>query len=122
MFPPGFARLATTPCLSGLPLNAMTIGIVVVALCRPYRGAQGDDQIDLSRGQFGGQSREPVQHAVCVSLDNREISSLDISQIAQRGDELNDTDVVSCGIVENANGQRECVAELEMGLQGSQPV
>ncbi len=30
-FPPGRARPATTPCLSGSPRNAMTIGMVVVA-------------------------------------------------------------------------------------------
>jgi len=58
MFPPGRARLATTPCLSGLPLNAMMIGIVVVVCLAAH--PQGDDQIDLSCDEFGGELRKAI--------------------------------------------------------------
>src|SRR5262249_6720061 len=66
---------------------------------------QGDDQINRGRDQFGRQPREPGRHAICVSLDKCEISSLDISEVAQRSEKLHDTDVAGRGKVENANSR-----------------
>jgi hypothetical protein len=85
--------------------------------CRPYRRPQGDDQLDLSRDEFGSHFRESVHYAIGVSLDKRQIFSLDIPELTQRGEKLNDTDVVSCGIIENTNS-RSASLSLRWGSSG----
>ena len=73
---------------------------------RPDRRPQGDDQVDLGGDELGGELRQAIQDTVRVPLDQGEISSLDTPELAQRREELRDADIVSGGVVENANGWR----------------
>jgi hypothetical protein len=79
--PPGRARLATRPSLTGSSPPKKTIGVVEVALfaariaVRLPRG----DHVDLAVDEVGGQCGRPVTEALCPAVFDRDILSLDIT-------------------------------------------
>ena len=79
--PPGRARLATRPSLTGSSLTMKTMGIVVVAaLAANAAGASDrDDHGDLSANQFGRQLRQPINLIFGPAVFDRHVLALDIA-------------------------------------------
>ena len=81
--PPGRARLATSPSLTGSPPCLKTIGIVEVALfAASAAGAVRHDHIDLAADEIGGQC-EPIIVALCPAVFDRHVLSFDVAGFAQ---------------------------------------
>src|SRR6478735_5876810 len=66
--PPGRAKLATSPPLTGLPLDAKTMGIVVV------------DDLRRQAHQFSRQPRQPIVLSLCPAVLDGDVLTLDMAQ------------------------------------------
>ena len=84
--PPGRARLATRPSLTGSSPTTKTMGIVVVAAlaakCRSGAADRGDHG-DLSANQFGRQRRQPIDLTFGPAVFDRHVLALDIAGFLQ---------------------------------------
>ena len=83
--PPGRARLATRPSLTGSSATAKTMGIVVVAaLAASAERASGrGDHGDLPANQFGRQRRQPIDLTLRPAVFDRDVLALDIAGVLQ---------------------------------------
>ena len=84
--PPGRARLATRPSLTGSSLTVKTMGIVVVAALgrERHRGAfDRDDHGDPPANQFGRQRRQPIELSLGPAVFDRHVLALDIAALLQ---------------------------------------
>ena len=83
--PPGRARLATRPSLTGSSLTANTMGMVVVAAlaANAAEGPAASDDYDLSANQFGRQRRQPIVLTLRPAVFDRNVLALDIAGLLQ---------------------------------------
>ena len=83
--PPGRARLATRPSLTGSSVTGKTMGIVVVAaLAANAAGTAGrDDHGDLSANQIGCQRRQSIELILGPAVFDRHVLALDIAGVLQ---------------------------------------
>ncbi len=84
--PPGRARLATRPSLTGSSADTKTMGIVVVAAlaANADSGTSGrGDHGDLSANQFGRQLRQPIDLIVGPAVFDRHVLALDIAGLLE---------------------------------------
>ena len=83
--PPGRARLATRPSLTGSSPTTKTMGIVVVAaLAASAAGvADGGDHGDLPANQIGRQRRQPIELIFGPAVFDRHVLALDIAGLLQ---------------------------------------
>ena len=84
--PPGRARLATRPSLTGSSPTTKTIGIVVVAAlaANAEAGPAGrGDHGDLPANQFGRQRRQPIGLILGPAVFDRHVLALDIAGVLQ---------------------------------------
>ena len=84
MFPPGRAKLSTSPVATGSTVVTMTIGIVLVA-CFAARiaGRYEDKDIDLELHEFGDEGWDPFPLSLRVAILNHDIFPLNVTEIAQ---------------------------------------
>ena len=81
--PPGRARLATRPSLTGSSATVKTMGIVVVAALAASAGtvtSGRDDHGDLSANQFGRQRRQSIELVLGPAVFDRHVLALDDSR------------------------------------------
>ena len=85
MFPPGRARLATSPSPTGSLPPAITIGIVRVACwtARVAPLATVTITSSLSRTSFRREVSQPLVSALSVSVFDDEVLALHIAEVAQ---------------------------------------
>ena len=85
IFPPGRARLATSPIPTGSVAVANTMGIVAVAFLAAQNSPRGggDDDVNFETDQFGCKVRQPFEFPVCISVLNDNVFSFDIAKLAQ---------------------------------------
>ena len=85
IFPPGRARLETSPVPTGSATAANTMGIVALAFLAAKRsaGAGGDDDVNFELDQFGCKVRQPFAFPFCISVLNDNVFSFDIAKLAQ---------------------------------------
>ena len=83
--PPGRARLATRPSLTGSSATTKTMGIVVVAAlaANAERTSGRDDHGDLSANQIGRQRRQPIDLILGPAVFDRHVLALDIAGLLQ---------------------------------------
>ena len=83
--PPGRARLATRPSLTGSSPTTKTMGIVVVAAlaANAAGGSDRDDHGDLPANQFGRQRRQPIGLTLGPAVFDRHVLALDIAGFLQ---------------------------------------
>ena len=106
MLPPGRARLATTPSPTGSPLNAMTIGTVVVARFTAHTaGPKAMITSTLRRDQFCGKLRQPIWDAVGPKVGKSEVFPFCVSELAERITELTYADILRRCVVEDADSR-----------------
>ena len=82
-FPPGRARLSTSPSATGSGTVKKTIGIVLVAFLAATVAAEPrhDDDINLESDQLISQGREPVEFIIRVSRLESDILALYIASL-----------------------------------------
>ncbi len=84
IFPPGRARLETSPVPTGSAAAANTMGIVALAfLAAKIAGAGGDDDVNFETDQLGCKVRQPFEFPFCISVLNDNVFSFDIAKLAQ---------------------------------------
>ena len=83
--PPGRARLATRPSLTGSSPTLKTMGIVVVAALAAKRRSElrRDDHGDLSANQFGRQRRQSIDLILGPAVFDRYVLALDIAGVLE---------------------------------------
>jgi hypothetical protein len=85
-FPPGRARLVTSPLATGSLTAAKTMGRVLVAcLAGPGEvvARRGHDDINLERDQFGRESGEPLGLPLGISVFDHDVAALDVTEVTQ---------------------------------------
>ena len=89
MFPPGRARLATSPRPTGSAAPTKTMGIVVVAClaARALATPTARMQIHRQADQLGREVGEPVEVPLRIAVLKGDMLSLHIAEIAQPLDE-----------------------------------
>ena len=84
IFPPGRARLETSPVPTGSAASANTMGIVALAfLAAKIARAGGDDDVNFETDQFGCKVRQPFEFPFCISVLNDNVFPFDIAKLAQ---------------------------------------
>ena len=84
IFPPGRARLETSPIPTGSAAAVNTMGIVALAfLAAKIAGAGGDDDVNFETDQFGCKVRQPFEFPFCISVLNDNVFPFDIAKLAQ---------------------------------------
>ena len=84
IFPPGRARLETSPVPTGSLKAANTMGIVALAfLAAKIVGPAGDDDVNFETNQFGCKVRQPFEFPFCISVLNDNVFPFDIAKLAQ---------------------------------------
>src|SRR5262245_43623737 len=83
--PPGRARLATKPTLTGSSLMAKTIGIVVVTAlaAKTAAGPPRAAYCDLPANQVGRQFRQPIDLMFGPAIDDRHVLAFGIARALQ---------------------------------------
>ena len=81
--PPGRARLATRPSLTGSSATPKTMGIVVVAALAANAAATSarGDHGNPSANQFGRQRRQPIELILGPAVFDRDVLALDIAGV-----------------------------------------
>ena len=85
IFPPGRARLETSPVPTGSAAAANTMGIVALAFLAAKTAwlPDGDDDVNFETDQFGCKVRQPFEFPFCISVLNDNVFSFDIAKLAQ---------------------------------------
>ena len=85
IFPPGCARLATTPSPTGSPIAGAMTGIVTFACfaARARAFPENQDQLDLEARQLGEEVREPLSPALRGSILDDDVLAFHVTEFAQ---------------------------------------
>ena len=85
MFPPGRARLSTSPAATGSVTSKKTMGIVLVAfLAARAPGVVGVKKyINFETDQLISQGREPVKLTLSVSILENYVLALNITEFTE---------------------------------------
>jgi hypothetical protein len=93
--PPGCARLATSPTLTGSLPTLNTIGIVVVAALAASEGLSPPEVTITATWRLNevrGELRQPIVAALCPAILDRDVATLDEARVlqatAKAGDEV----------------------------------
>ena len=84
-FPPGRARLGTSPLVTGSPAAGKTIGEFLDRLLGRQGSdcASGHDDIDLERNQFGRKGGEALGLSLGITIFDHDVAALDVTEVTQ---------------------------------------